>query len=327
MKKPERIILAGGTGFLGRILRRSLTAGGYEVIILSRSASAAGADRVKENVREVHWDGWCLGPWTSELEGALALINLAGRSVNCRYNERNRKLIMDSRVDSTRVLGEAVGGCTAPPKVWLNSSTATIYQHSLDRDRDENSAEFDSTPEAKDAFSVSVTRNWEQAFAQASTPQTRKVALRISMVLGTEEGTVFRIFTKLTRLGLGGRMSSGNQYVSWIHEDDFCRAVQWVIANEKLTGPVNFTAPHPLPNHEMMRLLRRACGIPVGLPAARWMLELGAFFMRTETELILKSRRVVPRRLLDSGFTFHFPRFEEAARDLLARLERGAASK
>ena len=307
-----RIVLAAGTGFLGKLLRRHLTDQGYEIIILTRSPSNPG---------EIKWDGRTIGPWAAELEDALALINLAGKSVNCRYNERNRKLIMDSRVESTRVLGEAIGHCHQPPPLWLNASTATIYKHSVTQETDEDSTDFSATPQARDAFSVSVAQNWEKTFYAASTPNTRKVALRISMVLGTEEGTVFRVLSRLTRLGLGGRMGSGNQYVSWIHESDFCHAIQRVLEDQNFQGAVNLTSPNPLPNREMMRILRRVCRRPIGLLATEWMLEFGAFFMRTETELILKSRRVVPRRLLDAGFNFAFPNFESAAEDLTAKLK------
>jgi uncharacterized protein (TIGR01777 family) len=311
MNQFNRIVLAGGTGFLGKLLYGYFSTAGCDVLVLTRSPRAG---------YEVPWDGRSLGPWAAQLEGAGVLLNLAGKSVNCRYNERNRKLIMDSRVESTRVLGEAVAKCKNPPAVWLNASTATIYRHSLDRDQDENSRDFSPTAEVKDAFSVSVTAAWEEAFAAAVAPKTRKVALRISMVLGTEPGSVFRVLLRLARLGLGGRMASGKQYVSWIHERDFCRAIEWLIATESISGQVNMTAPHPIPNAGMMRVLRRSSHMPIGLPATAWMLEAGAFFMRTETELILKSRRVVPRRLLDSGFNFLFPRFEDAAPDLMAKL-------
>jgi uncharacterized protein len=311
MNKPDRIILAGGTGFLGKLLRNHFSAAGKEIIVFTRTPSGPN---------ETYWDGRSLGPWSAQLEGSLALINLAGKSVNCRYNTRNRKLIMDSRVESTRVLGEAIARCKHPPSMWLNSSTATIYRHSIDREQHENSHDFSATRAAKDAFSVSVATAWEEAFAKAVTAKTRKVALRISMVLGTEPGTVFRVLHKLTCRGLGGRMGSGKQYVSWIHESDFCRAIEWLIANESLSGPINIAAPNPIPNADMMRVLRRSCRASIGLPATASMLEIGAFLMRTETELILKSRRVVPRRLLDSGFAFLFPRFEDAVCDLLVKL-------
>jgi uncharacterized protein len=265
--------------------------------------------------RTVAWDGETLGPWAKELEGAAAVINLAGRSVDCRYNLRNRRLIMDSRVNSTRVLGEAIANCKSPPPVWLNSSTATIYKHSLRRAMDEATGQIGATPEAKDAFSVDVASGWEGAFNEARVPGTRKVALRTAMVL-SDTGSVFRVLRQLVRFGLGGRMGSGSQYVSWIHELDFCRAIEWIMSNEDLTGPVNVTAPNPLPNAEMMRILRQVLGMPLGLAATAWMLEVGAFVMRTETELIIKSRRVVPGRLLASGFEFRFPEFNGAAEDL-----------
>ena len=315
--RTGRIVLAGGTGFLGKMLRREFSAARNEVVVFTRQPRSKG---------DIFWDGESLGAWASQLEGALAVINLAGKSVNCRYNERNRKLIMDSRTHSTRVLGEAIAKCQRPPLIWLNSSTATIYKHSIDLDRDETSREFGPTPQAKDAFSVSVAEAWEKTFEQARVGATRKVALRISMVLGTDEGTVFRVFSNLTRFGLGGRMGSGKQYVSWIHEVDFRRAINWIIAHENLEGPINLTAPSPVPNREMMQIFRRVWGMPIGLPATEWMLELGALVMGTETELILKSRRVVPRRLLESGFKFSFPKFEEAARDLEAKLKKGAVT-
>jgi uncharacterized protein (TIGR01777 family) len=311
----KRIILAGGSGFLGKLLSRYLTERGYEVIVLTRQPSQGAS------IKEVHWDARTLGPWAEHLNGALAVINLAGRSVNCRYNEQNKRAILDSRVQSTRILGEAIAGCAKPPVVWLNSSTATIYKHSLDRAMDER-AEMGATPEAKDAFSVEVARKWEQAFEAAPTPSTRKVALRTSMVLGTQAGTVLDVLRRLVRSGLGGQMGSGNQYVSWIHEQDFCRSIEWLITRQDFRGVVNLAAPNPIPNRELMKALRRACGKSFGLPATRWMLEIGAFFMRTETELIIKSRRVVPGRLLEFGFAFRFPRLDEALADLLPEMKK-----
>jgi uncharacterized protein (TIGR01777 family) len=232
-------------------------------------------------------------------------------------------------VDSTRVLGEAIALCSKPPQVWLNSSSATIYKHTFDRAMDEN-GETGATPQAKDEFSIEVIRQWEHAlnadygarneeFAQglltSAATRTRKVALRITLVFG-RKGGVFPVLRRLARFGLGGPMGSGKQFVSWIHIEDFCRAVEWLIEREDLNGPVNLAAPSPLPNREMMHLLRAACGAPFGLPATEWMLELGAVFLRTETELILKSRRVVPGRMLASGFKFRFPKLDEALKDL-----------
>lgn len=315
-----KVVLAGGSGFLGRLLADYFAGHNIEVVILTRSPSESpGAPR------EILWDGRTRGEWCAELDGAHVLINLAGRSVNCRYHERNRREIIESRILPTRVLGEAIARCQQPPQVWLNSSTATIYRHSLDRPMDEATGEIGATAEAKDAFSIDVARAWEAAFTEARTPATRKLALRTAMVFGNVEGTVFRVLRRLARCGLGGRMADGRQFVSWIHADDFCRAVDWLIEREEFSGPVNVAAPNPLPNAEMMRSFRRVCGAPFGLPATRWMLELGAFLLRTETELIVKSRRVVPSRLLESGFQFRFPALEEALRELEGRL-RGSRS-
>ena len=244
------------------------------------------------------------------------MINLAGRSVNCRYHEENRRLIMESRIRSTQVLGEAIRRCKQAPRVWLNSSTATIYKHTYGAAWDEG-GETGGTPEAKDEFSVRVAAEWEKALNEAQTPGTRKVALRAAMVLGRDENSVFPKLRRLAQCGLGGRMGDGRQFVSWIHHTDFCRAVEWLMAHEELRGPVNICAPHPLTNREMMRAFREIAGIPVGLPATRWMLEAGAFALRTETELIIKSRRVIPRRLVESGFDFQFPCLREALEDLV----------
>ena len=313
MDDRRRIVLAGGSGLLGTLLARLFAAGGMDVVVLTRDPRPlAGPARL------ARWDGKTLGAWTAELEGALALINLAGRSVDCRYHARNRRLILESRIESTRVLGQAIARCARPPRVWLNAGTATIYRHSLDRDMDER-GEIAATPEAKDAFSIEVATAWERAFDEASTPATRKVLLRTAMVLSNGNNSAFPALRRLTRLGLGGRLGTGRQFVSCIHQVDFCRAVEWLLEREDLSGPMNLAAPHPRPMAEVMATLRRLLGVPLGLPAPRWLLEVGAFFLRTETELVIKSRRVVPARLLASGFEFRFPRIEEALRDLLGR--------
>lgn len=305
----RRIILAGGSGFLGTALAQKFTSRGDDVIVLTRSPQERS-----DGVREVAWNAKDLGDWAALVDGADIVINLTGRSVDCRYTERNRHAITASRVDSTRAVGQAIARCTRPPRVWLNASSATIYKHTFDRAADET-GETGATPEAKDEFSLEVIYQWERAFAEAATPATRKVALRTTMVLGAESG-VFPVLQRLTRFGLGGRMASGKQYMSWIHVEDFCRAIEWFIEHEELSGPINLAAPNPVTNNEMMRLMRKTCGVPFGLPATRWMLEIGAFFLRTETELILKSRRVIPGTLLASGFQFHFPELENALRNL-----------
>lgn len=305
----KRIILAGGSGFLGTSLARKFSAAGDETIVLTRSPRARS-----DGVREVAWDAKNVGEWASLVDGADVVINLTGKSVDCRYTSKNRRAIIASRVDSTRAIGLAIARAAKPPRVWLNASSATIYKHAPDRGVDE-SGPTGATAEAKDEFSIEVIRQWERALEEASTPKTRKVALRITMVFGAGGG-VFPVLRRLARFGLGGKMASGEQYVSWIHEEDFCRAVEWLIAHEDLGGPVNLVAPNPLTNFEMMRLVRKTCGAPFGLPATRWMLEVGAFFLRTETELIIKSRRVVSGKLPASGFQFHFPELENALRNL-----------
>lgn len=311
--KIKKIILAGGSGFLGRALAIHFQKAGYEIIILTRSPKA-----MANGVREIVWDALTLGSWASELENAAAVINLTGRSVNCRYTERNRKLIMESRIGPTRIIGEAIGKYKNPPSVWLNASTATIYAHTFGPAWDE-SGEIGSTPEAKDEFSIGVAAAWETTLNEAQTPATRKIAMRSAMVLGTGKNSVYPVLRRLTRLGLGGKMGDGKQFVSWVHAQDFCRAVEWLMTHENLSGVINIAAPNPLTNADMMKVFREVYYRPIGLPAAKWMLELGSFFLRTETELVIKSRRVVSRRLPESGFTFEFPLLRPALEDLQKR--------
>jgi uncharacterized protein (TIGR01777 family) len=282
------------------------------VVVLSRGSETNGG-------RAVKWDGRTLGDWAAEIDGADAVLNLAGRSVDCRYNERNRRAIMESRVESTRVVGEAIASAARPPAVWLQAGTATIYAHRYDAPNDERAGILGGDErDVPDTwrFSIDVARAWERTLDEAETPATRKVKLRTAMMMSPDRGGVFDTLLSLVRRGLGGKAGDGRQYVSWIHHADFLRAIEWLIANE-VEGAVNLAAPDPRPNAEFMRTLRHAWGIRVGLPATRWMLEVGAaLILRTETELVLKSRRVVPGRLLDAGFAFDFPEWSHAARDL-----------
>jgi len=307
-----KIAIAGGSGQVGTVLARAMHSNGRDVVVLSRQPSV-------RPWRVVDWDGATLGAWSRELDGSDVLINLTGRSVNCRYTATNRQEILESRVNSTRVLGEAISQARRPPRVWLQASTATIYAHRYDAPNDEASGqtggdEVDAPSTWR--FSIEVARAWERAFADAVVPQTRKVALRSAMTMSPDAGGIFDTLLGLVRRGLGGQAGDGRQYVSWIHHEDFVRATAWLIDHQEIDGVVNVAAPHPLPNADFMRVLRDAAGVRVGLPATRWMLEIGAVFMQTETELILKSRRVVPARLLDHGFVFKYPRWPDAAREL-----------
>lgn len=310
-----KVVLPGGSGQVGHILARHFVAAGHEVVVLSRKPTPAPW-------KVIAWDGATVGPWAAELDGAAVVVNLAGRSVNCRYTPANRRAILDSRVNSTRAVGEAVARAARPPRVWLQAATATIYAHTFARDQDEATGEVGgSEPDAPDTwrFSIDVATAWEQALDEAVTPYTRKVALRSAMTMSPDRGGVFDVLLGLVRRRLGGSSGDGRQFVSWVHDRDFCRAVDWLIERDDVSGPVNVCSPHPLPNADFMRELRRAWGVRFGLPAARWMVELGAWAMRTESELVLKSRRVVPGRLLAGGFTFDFPCWPDAACDLCGR--------
>ncbi|MDA0179598.1 DUF1731 domain-containing protein [Solirubrobacter phytolaccae] len=295
-----KIVLAGGTGQVGHVLKREFA--GDEVVVIARS----------EGVR---WDGRTLGAWVEALEGADALINLAGRTVDCRYTPANRRAIMRSRLESTWALRDALRGCAAPPRVWLQSSTATIYADNYGPAWDESGRLGGDEVGVPDTwrFSIDVAKRWEEAAADAP---VRTVLMRTAMVMSPDRDGVFDTLYGLARRGLGGPAAGGRQYVSWIHDVDFARAVRRLIEDESFAGPVNLSSPNPVPYGDFMRVLRDG---RVGLPATKWMLEVGAFFMRTETELVLKSRRVVPGRLLESGFAFAFPEWEAAARDLVSR--------
>jgi hypothetical protein len=249
-------------------------------------------------------------------------INLSGRSVNCRYTAANRRVILHSRTQSTRLLHEVIASLNHHPRLWINAATATIYRHSLDRTMCEANGDLGGNePGAPDTwrFSIDVAKAWEEAFFATPVPGTRKVAIRSAMTFSPDRGGVFDVFSGLVRRGLGGTQGSGDQFVSWIHETDFARAVDLLIAREDLAGVVNLASPNPLPNRDFMRALREAWGVRFGLAAPEWAIEIGTFLMRTESELVLKSRRVVPGRLLTAGFRFLYPEWPAAARELVAR--------
>jgi uncharacterized protein len=310
-----KIVIPGGTGQVGNLLANAFTARGDEVVVLSRQPASAPW-------RVVQWDARTPGPWAAEVDGADVVINLAGRSVNCRYTPENRNLIKSSRVDSTRVIGEAIASSARPPRLWLQSSTATIYAHRYDAPNDEATGILGGTePDVPDTwrFSIDVATSWERAAQAVALKNTRLVLLRSAMIMSPDADGIFDTLLRLVRFGLGGTSGDGRQYLSWIHGSDFIAALDWITAREHLSGAINIASPHPLPNAKFMRVLRQAWGTPIGLPATEWMLAIGALFMQSETELILKSRRVVPGRLLADGFQFIHPTWNDAAEELCGR--------
>jgi len=302
-----KIVIPGGSGHLGTILARAFYPQ-HEVVVLSRH-------RALRPWRTVAWDGVNLGSWAGEIDGADVVINLAGRHVNCRYTEANKREILQSRVDSTRVVGEAIAAAQNPPHLWIQASTATVYPHRSDSPSDETTPISDDGPEAW-RFSVEIGRQWELALDEAKTPRTRKVKLRSAVVMTPDAGTPFSIFLNLVRFGLGGKAGDGRQFVSWVHHDDFVRAIQFLIDQRFIAGVVNIAAPNPLPNADFMRAIRKAWGVPFGIPAERHLLEVVAFLIRSEPELLLKSRRAVSGVLTRNGFRFQHPTWPEAAIEL-----------
>ena len=318
-----RIVLPGGSGQVGRMLARFFQERGHHVTVLTRGPYTAPW-------QTVHWDGKQLGPWVETLEGADVCIHLSGRNINCRSTERNRRELYDSRIGPTLLLHQAIAGLADPPRLWMNASTATIYRHAaqgseFDRPMDEATGELGGNEvisarrraPAKWSWTVKLVKDWEAAFFGTETPRTRKIALRTSLVLSPAPGSVFAVLSILVRAGLGGTQGNGRQYVSWIHETDYARALEFLIDHEEIEGPVNLAAPGPLPNREFMAALREAWGMPNGLPAPAPLLAIGMFFLRTEPELVLKGRRAFPGRLLDAGFDFEFPEWPRAAENLV----------
>ncbi|MBA3665444.1 MAG: TIGR01777 family protein [Bacteroidetes bacterium] len=300
----KKLIIAGGTGFLGQALIRHFEKDYDKIVILSRHEN-----KVEGKTVYLKWDARTFGTWCLELEGATAVINLCGKSVDCRYTEENKKLIFSSRLDSTKIIGEAILKCSTPPLLWINGASATIYRNSEDKPMGETTGEIGK------GFSVEVCKAWEKVFNDFTLPKTRKANLRISLVFGSSRG-VLPVMMKVVKKGIGGAMGNGQQQVSWIHVDDFCSIIRWMIDNTNATGPYNIVAPEPVRNKKLMAMLRKKAGIAIGLPSPKWLLEIGAFFIRTETELILKSRYVVPERLLNEGFQFKYNTIEECLESL-----------
>lgn len=301
----SKLIIAAGTGFLGQVLIHHFKNKFEEIVILTR-----GKSQIIDGIKYVNWNAKTFSGWESELENATVLINLAGKSVDCRYTSKNKKAILLSRLESTKILNKAVLNCKNPPKHWLNSSTSTIYRFSLDKQMDEVEGEIGND------FSINVALSWEKAFFKTETPNTLKTALRTSIVLGKNGGALLPLKT-LAKIGFGGKQGKGNQWISWIHEDDFARAIEFIIKKE-MTGKVNIVSPNPISNTDFMQKLRKAVGVPFGISLNKFFLEIGSFFIRTETELVLKSRNVIPKRLLEKGFAFKFENIDPAFQNLLS---------
>ncbi len=310
-----KIVIPGGLGQLGTVLARAFQRDGHDVVVLSRTPRPAPW-------RVERWDLGNGAELAEKLDGIDVIINLAGRSVNCRYHAANRQEIISSRVQSVQAVGQAINRAKRPPRLWLQASTATIYAHTYGPAHDEMSGVLGgSEPDVPETwhFSIGVATSWEQAFDEVQTPHTRKVKLRSAMTMSPDAGGIFDALLGLVRWGLGGAMGDGRQYVSWTHEVDFVRAIYFLIEREDIYAAVNVCSPNPLPNREFMSELRSAWGVRMGMPSVAWLLELGAFFRRTETELLLKSRRVFPGRLLREGFSFTYPEWPRAARELCER--------
>lgn len=314
----KKIIIAGGSGFIGEEMIRHFGKRNH-LIILTRKIPSAQNNRNKyseltfgdkSNTRYVVWDGKTTGSWKNELEGADMLINLAGKSVNCRYNKKNRQEILDSRINATRALGEAIQQTKKTPALWINASSATIYRHATDRPQDEYTGEF------KNDFSVEVCKQWEKTFYEQETPLTRKIALRMAITIGA--GGVMIPYFNLLKFGLGGKQGSGKQMYSWVHVEDTCRMIDWLYEQKELTGTFNCSSPNPVTNEMFMKTLRDVTNTKFGLPAFEWMLKLGAAFIGTETELVLKSRWVIPAKIINTGFTFKYPFLKTALANIIS---------
>ena len=318
----KKIILAGGTGFIGQEMTKYF---GKEnkIVILTRQVGNEKTNRNDydslsiddlKNVKYVKWDGKTVGDWFNELNNSDIVINLAGKSVNCRYNEKNKQDIFDSRTDAVKAIGEAINKCTRPPLLWVNASSATIYRHAMDRPQDEYNGDF------HDDFSVQVCKRWEKTFYDQQSPQTRKVSLRMAITLGP--GGILIPYFNLLKFGLGGKQGNGQQMYSWIHIEDTCRMIEWINDHEDIHGTYNASSPNPVTNEEFMKTFRKVTGHKIGLPAYKWMLQIGAPIIGTELELILKSRWVIPTKILETGFQFKHPVLEEALSDIICKVPR-----
>lgn len=292
----KKIVIAGGTGFIGKYFEKKFRELNYNVIIISRQKGF------------INWND---APQLIEaLNGAELLINLAGKSVNCRYNEKNKSEIFLSRTQTTKALGEAITKCSSPPKLWINAGTATIYRHAEDHAMTETNGEIGK------GFSVEVAKAWEKSFFDFHLKNTRQVLLRMAITLGKDEG-VMKPLKNLVRFGLGGKQGNGHQMFSWVHIDDLFSIILFIKDHENLNGIFNCSSPHPVTNKTLMQKLRHHMHMKIGLSSPKWLLEIGAIFIKTETELVLKSRWVLPERLLREGYRFLYQNIDDAFNDLI----------
>lgn len=317
----KKIVIAGGTGFIGQAMAAYFGADNNIVILtrglhnsINNTFGASIQPNGTTNIRFVNWNGKDTGEWCKEIEGADIVINLAGKSVNCRYTAKNKREIFNSRTDAAKAIGAAIQNAVVPPKLWVNAASATIYRNATDRPQDE------ATGDIENDFSVQVCKLWEKTFFEQRTPFTRKVALRMAVTLGI--GGVIIPYLNLCKFGLGGRQGSGRQMFSWVHSDDICRAITFLYEHTDLEGVYNISSPNPVTNAGFMQTLRKVTGHLFGLPAFAWMLAIGARLIGTETELLLKSRWVVPTKLTEAGFVFKYPRLEHAFKSIVAKLPR-----
>ncbi|UPQ77905.1 TIGR01777 family oxidoreductase [Flavobacterium azooxidireducens] len=300
----RKLVIAAGTGFLGNVLINHFKNKFEEIVILTR-----GESKNFNTIKYVTWNAKTFSGWEKELENTDVLINLTGKSVDCRYTESNKNEILNSRIDSTKILNQAVLECKNPPLHWLNSSTSTIYRHSTDKEMDEFEGEIGND------FSMNVAKSWEESFFEIETPKTIKTALRTSIVLG-KKGGAFLPLKNLTKFGFGGKQGNGNQFVSWIHEKDFARAIEFII-NKKIIGVINIVSPKPIKNNDFMKTLRKSLNVAIGIPVDEILLKIGAKLIGTESELVLKSRNVIPKRLKENGFNFEYDNLKKAFDNLI----------
>jgi uncharacterized protein (TIGR01777 family) len=301
----KRIILAGGSGFLGNALGEYFGTRDYEIIVLTRSQS-----KTTGQAQHITWDGQTLGEWASWFDEAEAVINLTGKSVNCRYTSSNRQEIIASRINSVNVITQAIQQCRTPPNVWVQAGSLAIYGDTGDRICDE------AAPHGQ-GFPVETCELWEQAFNASELPNIRKVLLRTGFALGRNGGAL-KPLTDLTKLFLGGTAGTGRQYISWLHMEDLNRMFEWSVERPDVEGIFNATGPNPVTNAQFMRTLRHVMHRPWSPPIPNFAVRFGSLLMQTEADLVLKGRRCLPQRLVEKGFAFKYSELANALRDLVA---------